>query len=63
MCTPEPQQGFHRTLAALDEEAPRTSDTVSKRSELARLLGLEKHILKSKEAGNGRDGMLEVMAG
>mmetsp|Transcript_31381 Transcript_31381/g.82275 ORF Transcript_31381/g.82275 Transcript_31381/m.82275 type:complete len:542 (+) Transcript_31381:55-1680(+) len=57
------KRGLKKTLAALDEECPRDEAAVSKRSELARMLGIEKYLLKNKEAGSPRVGMLEVMAG
>lgn len=57
------KRGFKRALAVLDEECPRTSASISKRSELAKVLGVEKLMAQNKERDSPYKSMLEVMSG
>lgn len=55
-------QGLKKTLAAMDAEAPRSANSISSRSDLARALTLEKLCRRNKESEAPLRSMLEVMA-
>eukprot|EP00039_Didymoeca_costata_P020877 m.342730 g.342730 ORF g.342730 m.342730 type:complete len:511 (+) comp21758_c0_seq1:152-1684(+) len=56
------KKGLKETLATLDKESPRSENAISKRSELAKCLRLEKIIRKNKESDEPLSTMLEMMA-
>lgn len=55
------RRGLKNALEQLDAQVPRTHDSITSRSELAKLMNLEKLVKKNKESPNALVTMLEIM--